>query len=141
MAIHMLGHALHNTEEEFFFNNMENIYTSMLKLHEILKKRYYLDPKYRTTPNQTVESLNISLLIANSSGIYGVDEDKNIERFSKFWAAGSGGTFAIGAMYHIYDKYDAHIIAERGVQTACGFDEGSAFPVHLETIKEEMCPL
>jgi ATP-dependent protease HslVU (ClpYQ) peptidase subunit len=141
MAVHMIRHALHHSEEEFLFDSVENIYTSMLKLHEILKKRYYLDPKYRHTPKQTVESLNISLLIANSSGIYGVDEDKDIQQFSKFWAAGSGGMFAIGAMYHVYDKYDAAKIAELGVVSACEFDEGSALPIHIETVKEMTCQL
>lgn len=141
MSTQMLLHALEKSEEEFFFNGIDNIYTSMLKLHKILKKDYYLLPKQKSEANQTVEPTNMGLLIANSSGIYGVDIDKNIEVFSKFWAIGSGMTFALGAMYHVYDKYDANEIAKAGVETACEFDEGSALPMHIESMKEETCPL
>jgi len=135
MSIQMLQHALKNSEEEFFFDGVDNIYSSMLKLHKILKEDYYLSPKKKEV-SQTVEPTNMRLLIANSSGIYGVDTDKNIEVFSKFWATGSGGTFALGAMYHVYDKFDASQIAQAGVETACAFDEGSALPMHIETMKE-----
>ncbi len=140
MSTQMILHALENSKEEFSFDGIDDIYTSMLKLHKILKKKYFLEPKQKKEENQTVESTNMRLLIANSSGIYGVGTDKSIEIFSKFWAIGSGGTFALGAMYHVYDKYDAKKIAELGVQTACEFDEGSALPMQIQTIKEEICP-
>lgn len=140
MSTQMLLHALENGEEEFSFDSVDNIYTSMLKLHKILKKKYYLDPKYKRDRDQTVESINMQLLVANSSGIYGIGEDKNVESFSKFWAIGSGCTFALGAMYYVFDKYDATKIAEIGVQSACEFDEGCALPMQIQAMKEEICP-
>jgi ATP-dependent protease HslVU (ClpYQ) peptidase subunit len=139
MSIQMISHALENSEQDFYFSNINDIYTSILKLHKILKSDYYLSPKKKKDQDQTVEPTNLRLLIANSCGIFGVDEDKSIESFSKFWAVGSGASIALGAMYHVYDKYDAMKIAMLGIQTACEFDEGSALPIELEVIKEELC--
>ncbi len=139
MSTQMLLHALKNSKQEFSFEGVDNIYTSLLKLHKILKKKYYLETKPRRVTNQIVEPTNMRLLIANSSGIYGVSKDKSIENFSKFWATGHGGAFALGAMYHVYDKYDAVKIAEIGVQTACKFDEESALPMQIQMVKEEIC--
>lgn len=139
MSTQMLLHALENSEEEFSFDGVDAIYTSMLKLHKILKKKYYLSPKKKVEQNQTVESTNIQLLIANSSGIYGVGVDKNIEKFSKFWASGTAGALALGAMFYVYDKYDAKEIAKKAIETACEFDEGCALPIQIQTMKEEIC--
>jgi len=139
MSTQMLLHALENGKQEFSFDGIDNIYTSLLKLHKVLKKKYYLDPKQKKVTNQTVESINMQLLIANNSGIYGVGEDKNIEEFSKFWAIGDGGVFALGAMHHVYDKYDALKTAKIGVQTACNFDEGCGLPIQIQMIKEKIC--
>ena len=137
MPTQMLLYALKNREDELSFDGIDNIYTSMLKLHKTLKKKYFLNPKQKE--NQIVQSTKMRLVIANSSGIYRVDEDKHIDNFSKFWAIGTGGTFALGAMHHVYDKYDATKIAKIGVKTACEFDEGCGLPIHIQTIKEKIC--
>ncbi len=136
MSIHMLQHALQSSEDEFLFDSVESIYNSMLKLHQILKKEYFLSPKNKDANNQTVESTNLDLLIANSSGIYTVGADKNIDKLTKFWASGTGTRFALGAMFHIYDKdkYDAKKIAQQAIETTCIFDEYSALPIHIEEI-------
>ncbi len=139
MSIQMLQHALASGEEEFFFGSESEIYSSMLKLHKILKKSYHLDPKRRQIQNQTVEPTNMVLLIANSSGIYRVCEDKSIDNLSKFWAIGRSTGFALGAMHHVYDNCDAKTIAEIGLKSACEFDENCGFPLQLQTIKEMPC--
>ena len=132
----MLNHALKNSEEEFDFSGLENIYGSMLKIHKLLKDDYYLVPT-RKSGEQTVEATKLTLLIANSSGIYDIGHDRHIGELTKFWAIGSGGSFALGAMHHAYDKkkYSAEDIARIGVEAACEFDKSCALPMDLQVIK------
>jgi len=40
----MLNHALQNSKKKFNFDSLENIYSSMLEIHELLKKEYFLVP-------------------------------------------------------------------------------------------------
>jgi len=132
----MLNHALKNSEEKFSFNGLENIYDSMLKIHKLLKDDYYLVPTHKRG-EQTVESTKLTLLLANRSGIYKISSDRHIGELTKFWAIGSGGSFALGAMHHAYDKkkYSAEDIARIGVEAACEFDKNCALPMNLQVIK------
>jgi ATP-dependent protease HslVU (ClpYQ) peptidase subunit len=132
----MLNHALKNSEEEFTFDGLENLYNSMLKIHQLLKKEYFLVPTSKKV-EQTVEETKLNLLIANSSGIYKVSSDRHIAKLTKFWAIGSGGAFALGAMHHAYEKkkYTAMDIAKIGVESACEFDKSCALPMDIKRIK------
>ena len=44
------------------------------------------------------------MLIANASGIFGVYSYREVFEFDRFWGIGSGRSFALGAMYAVYDK-------------------------------------
>jgi len=131
----MLNHALQNSEKKFDFDSLENIYSSMLEIHKLLKKEYFLVPTSKE--EQTVEATKLHLLLANSSGIYKISSDRNITELSRFWAIGSGGTFALGAMHQAYDnkKYSALDIAKIGVEAACEFDKSCALPMDFKKIK------
>ena len=131
----MLQHALTKQEHTLDFNGLENIYGSMLELHKLLKNKYFLVPSSKQ--EQTVEATKLHLLIANKSGIYKVSSDRHISELSKFWAIGSGESYALGAMYHAYSKkkYSAKDIAKIGVEAACEFDKGCALPMDLEKIE------
>ena len=132
----MLNHALNNQEHTINFNGFDNIYSSMLELHKLLKDKYYLVPGSKKL-EQTVEATKLNLLIANKSGIYKVSPDRHIAELSKFWAIGSGSSYALGAMHNAYNKkkYSAKDIAKIGVEAACEFDKSCALPMDLETIK------
>jgi len=131
----MLNHALKNSEEKFDFNGLESIYSSMLEIHKLLKKEYFLIPTKKI--EQTVEATKLHLLLANSSGIYKISSDRHIAELSRFWAIGSGSSFALGAMYQAYDnkKYSALDIAKIGVKSACEFDKSCALPMDFKKIK------
>ncbi len=132
----MLKHALDNQEHTINFNGFDNVYSSMLELHKLLKDKYYLVPGSKKL-EQIVEETKLHLLIANKSGIYNISSDRHIAELSKFWAIGSGASYALGAMHHAYSKkkYSAKDIAKIGVEAACEFDKGCALPMDIETIK------
>ncbi len=134
MAKQMFLQSLKSSKKEFSLHGTENIYITMLKIHKILKREHYLFA--RTKPSH-VESSQVTLLIANSSGIFGVSEDRYVAEYSKFWANGSGFTYALGAMEQAYENHTAQEIARIGVEAACEFDKACQLPMNLYTIKED----
>ena len=132
----MLKHALTNQKHTINFNGYDNVYSSMLELHKLLKDKYYLVPGSKKL-EQAVESTKLHLLIANKSGIYEVSPNRFIAELTTFWAIGSGASYALGAMHHAYNKkkYSAKDIAKIGVKAACEFDKSCALPMDIETIK------
>ena len=60
---------------------------------------------------------------------------REVFEYNKFWAAGSGREFALGAMQSMYDKLDtAEAIARLGVEIGSTFDKNSALPMSVYTV-------
>ena len=105
-----------------------------LKLHPKLKEQYFLNPKEEDA--DPYESSQFTVMIANRHGLFGVYSYREVFEFERFWAIGSGRSFALGAMYAGYDKLKtAREIASLGVAAGNEFDKNSAAPVRLHTIK------
>lgn len=52
--------------------------------------------------------------------------------FDKFWGIGSGRSFALGAMFAVYERTAcARRIAEIGVRAGAEFDKSSALPMRV----------
>ena len=110
------------------------MFETFLKLHPKLKEHYFLNTKEEES--DPYESSQFTVLIANGSGIYGVYSYREVFEFDRFWAIGSGRSFALGAMYAGYDKLKtAREIAEVGVRAGCEFDKNSAGPIKAHTLK------
>ena len=134
----MLEHALQDHGKDLSFDGLSNIYRSTLKLHKVFKDEYYLMTKNGTS-TQAVESMQLHMLIANSSGIYEVSGDRNVSEISKYWAAGTGAHFALGAMHASYNRYkDPAKIAKAGIEAACRFNVHCQLPMtmHQCTLKK-----
>ena len=120
--------------EELHLNSREQVFETFLKLHPKLKDQFFLNTKEEDA--DPYESSQFTILIANASGIYGVYSYREVFEFDRFWAIGSGRSFALGAMYAGYDKLKtAKDIAELGVRGGCEFDKNSAGPVKVFTCK------
>jgi ATP-dependent protease HslVU (ClpYQ) peptidase subunit len=135
----MLAHALEDIGDDLSFNGLSEVYRSSLKLHKHFKDEYFLMTKNGGS-SQAVESTQLPMLIANSSGAYEVGGDRNVVEIAKFWAAGSGMRFALGAMHSAYDRYkDPAKIAQAGIEAACEFDSACELPMilHQCTLKAE----
>jgi hypothetical protein len=98
------------------------------------KEQFFLNPKEEDA--DPYESSQFTVLIANRHGLFGVYSYREVFEFERFWAIGSGRSFALGAMYAGYDKLKtAREIASLGVAAGNEFDKNSAAPVRLHTIK------
>ncbi len=110
------------------------IFETFRKLHPILKEECFLNPK--EDEDDPYESSQITALIANASGIYGIYSMREVFEYTQFWAIGSGHEFSLGAMHHAYPLYDnAEDIARAGVEAGIAYDKNSSAPTTLYSTK------
>ena len=108
-------------------HSRQEVFETFLRAHQVLKEQYFLNPKEED--DDPYESSQITALIANPSGIYGVYSYREVFAFERFWAIGSGRNFALGAMYAAYGRVrGARAIAQIGVDAGSEFDKSSAGP-------------
>jgi len=133
-AAHQLVYEnLLSTAKDLNFNSKSEIFETFRKLHAILKDQHYLNPKEED--EDAYESTHITALIANPTGIYGIYSMREVFEFKRFWAAGSGREYALGAMNALYDTLDdAEAIARVGVDSGATFDKNSSLPMQVITI-------
>lgn len=129
----VLASALTKMADVHLGNRME-VFETFRRLHPILKEHAYLNPK--EDEDDPYESSQITALIANPTGIYGVYSYREVFDYDRFWAVGSGRSFALGAMYAAYDRCKtAKEIAEIGVAAGIEFDTASSGPIVVHTVK------
>lgn len=126
-------HILENEKRHLSFNNKTDIFNTYLKLHTILKEKYFLNTN--EDDDDEYESSQINGLIANSNGIFGMYSLREVHQFKRFWAVGSGMEYALGALQSVYDLYDEpEQIAEIAVKAAYEFDDGCGLPMTLHSV-------
>lgn len=113
------------------FFGRRHIFETFLKLHPILKEKFFLNQ----SEDDTYESSDIHILLANRSGIFEITPDRNVCEYEFFWATGSGAEYALGAMHQAYSRVEtAREIAIAGVQAAAQFDLYTALPYSAYTV-------
>jgi ATP-dependent protease HslVU (ClpYQ) peptidase subunit len=116
------------------FSGRLAIFETFRKLHPILKEQHFLNPKEEE--DDPYESTQISALIANPHGIFGVYSMREVFEYARFWAVGSGKEFALGAMNALYGQADtAEAIAAAGVEAGALFDRNSSLPMTSYAMK------
>ena len=96
------------------FGSRQAIYHSFSKIHVLLKKEAFL--KVTGENEEEYESSQLTCLIANASGIFGVYSLREVFEYQKFWAIGSGMDYALGAMHTVYNRAaNAERVAQAGV--------------------------
>jgi ATP-dependent HslUV protease subunit HslV len=117
------------------FETPLEIFKTWQKLHAALKNDYYLVTS--GGEDEVLESTRIDVLIVNPHGIFGVAAHRTVQEFSKFYAFGSGGDYALGALYAVYDqsRRSAEDIARLSITAAAEFDDGTGLPVTSYAVK------
>jgi ATP-dependent HslUV protease subunit HslV len=115
------------------FHGKAAIYDSFRKLHPMLKDEACLNPKEEE--DDPYESSQMTVMIANPSGIFAIYSMREVFEFDRFWAIGSGRDFALGAMYTLYEgAKGAADVAQGGVLAGAEFDTGTATPISLHEV-------
>lgn len=116
--------------EDCKLHTREQVFETFSKVHHLLKENYFLNTK--EDEDDPYESSQITTLIANPHGIFGVYSYREVFSFDRFWGIGSGRNFALGAMYAVFDQGGAaRDIAEVGVQAGAEFDKSSSAPFQI----------
>lgn len=123
-------------EKKLDLSSRQAIFDTFRRLHPVLKEEYFLNPKEED--DDPYESSQFEALIANKHGIFSVHSYREVFAYERFWAAGSGYRFALGAAHALYDRLDsAAEIAKAAVLAGCVFDTSSSAPVVVESVKLE----
>jgi ATP-dependent HslUV protease, peptidase subunit HslV len=118
---------------ELLLRTRDEVFDTFLRLHTVLKEAYFLNTKEEDA--DPYESSQFTVAIANRHGIFGVYSYREVFEFERFWAIGSGRSFALGAMHVAYERAtSARTVAESGVQAGCAFDKNSAPPIRTHTL-------
>jgi len=140
--IGICGSSAHHLVLENVLTKFENlklssrgeVFETFRLLHPILKEQCYLNPKEED--DDRYESSQITCLIANATGIYGVYSYREVFDYDRFWGIGSGRNFALRAMFVAYDRArSAAEIARIGVAGGIEFDTASSGPVVVHSVK------
>ena len=114
-------------------NSKAQIFETFRKLHPILKEECFLNPK--EDEEDPYESSQITALIANTYGIFGIYSMREVFEYTQYWAVGSGHEFALGALHHAYAHYEtAADIAQAGVEAGIALDKNSGSPITLYNV-------
>jgi ATP-dependent protease HslVU (ClpYQ) peptidase subunit len=133
-AHQLVFESLLNANGRLDFSSKLAIFETFRKLHPILKEQHFLNPKEEE--DDPYESTQITALIANPHGIFGVYSMREVFEYAQYWAVGSGKEFALGAMHALYGRLKtADSIATAGVEAGAMFDKNSALPMTLYTVK------
>jgi hypothetical protein len=115
-------------------SSKDEVYDTFLKLHPLLKETFFLQTK--EDDNDPYESMQFTVVIANSSGIYGLYSYREIFEFKEFWGIGSGRSFALGAMHAAWGSAKtAKEVAMAGMHAGCEFDKNSGGPIDVYSVK------
>lgn len=114
----------------------EEIFGELLRLHKVLKEKYYLMPY--DDEEDSFESSRFESLIVNSYGIFKTYELRSVQQFIAFAAIGSGAQYALGALHALYNRLDsAEEIAKTALNAAVEFDDSSGLPGNFYTVKSK----
>jgi len=126
----VLAGAMRYLADECKLGSREEVFNTFQRLHVVLKDKFFLNPK--EDDSDPYESSQITALIANPTGIYGVYSYREVFSFDRFWGIGSGRNFALGAMFTAYDRTkSARSVAEIGIRAGAEFDKSSSLPVRV----------
>ena len=128
-----------NLERPRDFSSTEAIFETFRHAHFFLKSEYFM----ATSPDKDdeYETTQFYGLAANPHGIYAIYSFRSAQQFHKFWAAGSGRDYALGAMQTVYDKAEtAEEIVRAGLVASAEFDSATAPPFEIYNIPLAQAP-
>jgi ATP-dependent HslUV protease, peptidase subunit HslV len=116
------------------FSSTEAIFETFRYAHQSLKNEYFM--AFMPDKDEEYETTQFYGLAANPHGIFAIYSYRSAQQFHKFWAAGSGRDYALGAMQALYAS-DATVeeIARAGLEAAAEFDSSSSAPFEMHSME------
>jgi ATP-dependent protease HslVU (ClpYQ) peptidase subunit len=122
-----------NPERPRDFSSCSAIFETLRHAHQFLKHEYHMasgpdkDEEYETT--------QFYGLAANANGIFAIYSYRTAQQFHRYWSAGSGRDFALGAMHAAWDQCEtAEQLVKVGLKASAEFDNATSDPFEIHTI-------
>jgi len=87
-------------------SSSRKIFTFFLDFWKALHEHYTFVNDNATGASTPFGDLDSTFLIANVGGIFAVASDLGVTPLNQYYAIGSGGEYAIGVLYTLYDRTD-----------------------------------
>ena len=139
----IVGSAAHTLVAERAFNDedvaadfstRDTAFDTLIRLHPVLKERFFLNAK--DADEDPYETSQIDAVFVNKNGIFALYSLREVYEYSRYWAVGSGASYALGAMHAVYDRYkSATDIARAGAEAGATFDTSSQLPLNVKSLK------
>ena len=84
----------------------KKIFSFFLEFWKALHEQYTFVNDQATQAMSPFGDLDSTFLIANAGGIFTVASDLGVTPLNRYYAIGSGGEYAIGVLYTLYDRTD-----------------------------------
>jgi len=131
----LLDHFLSTATSIPDFEDRSAVFEFFLHFMHKLGKEYHFVGERNGSDDETESpfiKLESRFLVANRHGIFVIDSDLTVVHYRKFWAIGSGCTFALGALHAVYDSdMSASDIALCAAAAAIRFDESCRGEIQL----------
>jgi ATP-dependent HslUV protease, peptidase subunit HslV len=122
-----------NPERPRDMSSTDAIFETFRHAHHFLKAEYFMAS--HPDKDDEYESTQFYGLAANAHGIFAIYSFRTAQQFHKFWGAGSGRDFALGAMQTAYDRCKtAEEIVRIGLEAAAEFDSATGGPFEIHTL-------
>lgn len=122
-----------NPEHPRAFDSIDDIFETLRHMQASLKEDYFLNPK--EDEGDPFDSMQMEIMIASRGGIFGAYPLRSIQEYTRFYAFGSGATYALGAMHALYDELSSvEVIARRAIEAAATFDDSTSLPCSLQAL-------
>lgn len=128
-----------NPERPRDFSSTSGIFETFRHAHHWMKAEYFM----ATAPDkdEEYETTQFYGLIANPHGIFALYSYRSAQQFQKFWAAGSGRDYALGAMQSVYDQSESAVeIVKAGLRASAEFDSATEGPFEIHTMNLVSAP-
>ena len=115
------------------FSSCDAIFETLRYAHHFLKHEYHMSAM--PDKGEEYETTQFYGLAANAHGIFAIYSYRTAQQFHRYWSAGSGRDFALGAMHAAYDECEtAEEIVKIGLKAAAEFDNATSDPFEIHTI-------
>lgn len=116
------------------FINQDDVFNEVCYLHRALRDDYEFIADAGS--DDSFESSRFELLIVNAHGIFKTYELRSVQQFARFYAVGTGASYALGAIEALYDgSQPAEKIAKKALEVAAEFDDATGMPGTFYSIK------
>ena len=131
----LFGHYLRKRTTKASLNTREEVFEFFLKFWRVIRADYpYVNEQSRSEDKTPFADLDATFLIGSPGGIFLVSSNMSVSAFEKYYAIGSGGDYALGALHALHgDVQDPVSLAERAIAAAKAYDSGCG---GLTTIRE-----